>query len=110
MFHIFILVFFETCRFRRVLGENYAFPQDFHTRKLGEISVFCSVLFKNIKKYLLTILIQLILIISLPGFHLEPAIFTNVKDGMFIATEESFGPVIIISRFLDGYVWVVRVD
>ena len=53
---------------------------------------------------------QLILIISLPGFYLEPAIFTDVKDGMFIATEESFGPVMIISRFPDGYVWVVRVD
>jgi len=36
------------------------------------------------------------------GLYLEPAIFTDVKDGMFIATEESFGPVMIISRFKDG--------
>jgi len=36
------------------------------------------------------------------GFFLEPAIFTDVKDGMFVAIEESFGPVIIISRFAQG--------
>jgi len=36
------------------------------------------------------------------GLFLEPAIFTDVKDGMFIATEESFGPVMIISKFKDG--------
>jgi len=36
------------------------------------------------------------------GFFLEPAVFTDVKDGMFIATEESFGPVMIISKFKDG--------
>lgn len=36
------------------------------------------------------------------GFYLEPAIFTDVQDGMFIATEESFGPVMIISRFANG--------
>jgi len=33
---------------------------------------------------------------------LEPAIFTDVKDGMFVAIEESFGPVMIISKFKDG--------
>ena len=38
-----------------------------------------------------------------PGFFLEPAVFTDVQDGMFIATEESFGPVMIISKFKDGY-------
>ena len=48
--------------------------------------------------------------VLLPGFYLEPAIFTDVKDGMFIATEESFGPVMIISRFPDGYVRVVRIN
>ena len=48
--------------------------------------------------------------VLLPGFYLEPAIFTDVKDGMFIATEESFGPVMIISRFTDGYVRVVRIN
>lgn len=36
------------------------------------------------------------------GLFLEPAIFTDVKDGMFIAIEESFGPVMVISRFTDG--------
>ncbi|XP_043934341.1 cytosolic 10-formyltetrahydrofolate dehydrogenase [Protopterus annectens] len=37
-----------------------------------------------------------------PGFFFEPTIFTNVEDHMFIAIEESFGPVMIISRFKDG--------
>nr|XP_033782372.1 cytosolic 10-formyltetrahydrofolate dehydrogenase isoform X1 [Geotrypetes seraphini]XP_033782373.1 cytosolic 10-formyltetrahydrofolate dehydrogenase isoform X1 [Geotrypetes seraphini] len=37
-----------------------------------------------------------------PGFFFEPTVFTNVEDHMFIAKEESFGPVMIISRFSDG--------
>ncbi|XP_032218794.1 cytosolic 10-formyltetrahydrofolate dehydrogenase isoform X2 [Nematostella vectensis] len=37
-----------------------------------------------------------------PGFFFEPAVFTNVEDDMFIAKEESFGPVVIISKFDDG--------
>jgi len=36
------------------------------------------------------------------GLFLEPAIFTNVTDDMFIAKEESFGPIMIISRFPQG--------
>jgi len=36
-----------------------------------------------------------------PGLYFEPTIFTDVKDGMFIATEESFGPIMIISKFKD---------
>uniref|UniRef100_A0A4W3JXR8 10-formyltetrahydrofolate dehydrogenase n=1 Tax=Callorhinchus milii TaxID=7868 RepID=A0A4W3JXR8_CALMI len=48
---------------------------------------------------------------SLPGeknthyyfsFFFEPTVFTNVQDNMFIATEESFGPVMIISKFANG--------
>lgn len=38
-----------------------------------------------------------------PGFFFEPTVFTDVQDHMFIAREESFGPVMIISRFADGY-------
>ncbi|XP_056380869.1 cytosolic 10-formyltetrahydrofolate dehydrogenase isoform X2 [Hyla sarda] len=37
-----------------------------------------------------------------PGFFFEPTIFTDVEDHMFIAKEESFGPVMIISKFTDG--------
>ncbi|NP_001085894.1 cytosolic 10-formyltetrahydrofolate dehydrogenase [Xenopus laevis] len=37
-----------------------------------------------------------------PGFFFEPTIFTDVTDEMFIAKEESFGPVMIISKFNDG--------
>lgn len=34
-----------------------------------------------------------------PGWYFEPTIFTNVKDEMYIAKEESFGPIMIISKF-----------
>lgn len=37
-----------------------------------------------------------------PGFFFEPTIFTDVEDQMYIAKEESFGPVMIISKFSDG--------
>ena len=37
---------------------------------------------------------------------MEPAVFTDVSDDNFIAIEESFGPIMIISKFEDGYVGV----
>ncbi|XP_075406906.1 cytosolic 10-formyltetrahydrofolate dehydrogenase isoform X2 [Tenrec ecaudatus] len=37
-----------------------------------------------------------------PGFFFEPTVLTNVEDHMFIAKEESFGPIMIVSRFADG--------
>lgn len=37
--------------------------------------------------------------IDRPGYYFEPTIFTNVKDNMWIAKEESFGPIMIISKF-----------
>ncbi|XP_012905945.1 cytosolic 10-formyltetrahydrofolate dehydrogenase isoform X2 [Mustela putorius furo] len=40
--------------------------------------------------------------VSRPGFFFEPTIFTDVEDHMFIAKEESFGPIMVISRFADG--------
>jgi len=42
------------------------------------------------------------------GYFLEPAIFTGVEDHMFIAKEESFGPVILISIFNGDIEKVVR--
>ena len=33
---------------------------------------------------------------------MEPTVLTNVEDHMFVAQEESFGPVMIISKFQDG--------
>lgn len=33
------------------------------------------------------------------GYFLEPTIFSDVKDGTFIAVEESFGPIMVISKF-----------
>nr|CAD7572288.1 unnamed protein product [Timema californicum] len=40
--------------------------------------------------------------IDRPGFFLEPTIFTNVEDHMYIAQEESFGPIMVISKFTSG--------
>ncbi|XP_066447546.1 mitochondrial 10-formyltetrahydrofolate dehydrogenase [Eleutherodactylus coqui] len=37
-----------------------------------------------------------------PGFFMEPTVFTNVEDHMYIAEEESFGPIMVISKFKDG--------
>ncbi|XP_064632154.1 cytosolic 10-formyltetrahydrofolate dehydrogenase-like [Lineus longissimus] len=37
-----------------------------------------------------------------PGLFLEPTVFTDVEDKMFVAKEESFGPIMIISKFKDG--------
>lgn len=34
-----------------------------------------------------------------PGWYFEPTIFTDVKDDMYIAKEESFGPIMVISKF-----------
>lgn len=39
-----------------------------------------------------------------PGFFFEPTIFTDVEDHMFIAKEESFGPIMIIIKFENGSV------
>ncbi|XP_048355792.1 mitochondrial 10-formyltetrahydrofolate dehydrogenase isoform X2 [Sphaerodactylus townsendi] len=37
-----------------------------------------------------------------PGFFMEPTILTDVEDHMYVAKEESFGPVMVISKFKDG--------
>uniref|UniRef100_A0A8C3G823 10-formyltetrahydrofolate dehydrogenase n=1 Tax=Cyclopterus lumpus TaxID=8103 RepID=A0A8C3G823_CYCLU len=37
-----------------------------------------------------------------PGYFMEPTVFTNVEDHMFLAKEESFGPVMVVSKFKDG--------
>lgn len=34
-----------------------------------------------------------------PGYYFEPTVFTDVEDHMFIAQEESFGPIMAISKF-----------
>uniref|UniRef100_A0A4W4E7G7 10-formyltetrahydrofolate dehydrogenase n=2 Tax=Electrophorus electricus TaxID=8005 RepID=A0A4W4E7G7_ELEEL len=40
--------------------------------------------------------------VNRPGFFFEPTVFTDVQDHMYIAVEESFGPVMIISKFKEG--------
>ncbi len=34
-----------------------------------------------------------------PGLYMEPTIFADVEDDMYIAREESFGPVMVVSKF-----------
>ncbi|XP_044260875.1 cytosolic 10-formyltetrahydrofolate dehydrogenase isoform X2 [Tribolium madens] len=36
------------------------------------------------------------------GYFLQPTIFSHVEDNMFIAKEESFGPIMVISKFSNG--------
>ncbi|OWK58314.1 Mitochondrial 10-formyltetrahydrofolate dehydrogenase [Lonchura striata] len=45
-----------------------------------------------------------------PGFFMEPTVFTDVEDHMYIAQEESFGPVMVISKFKNGYILLWDVD
>ncbi|XP_068133012.1 mitochondrial 10-formyltetrahydrofolate dehydrogenase [Hyperolius riggenbachi] len=37
-----------------------------------------------------------------PGFFMEPTVLTDVEDHMYIGQEESFGPVMVISKFKEG--------
>lgn len=37
-----------------------------------------------------------------PGFFMEPTVFTDVEDHMYLAKEESFGPIMVISKFRNG--------
>jgi len=37
-----------------------------------------------------------------PGLFLHPTVLTDVTDNMFVAHEESFGPIMVVSRFNDG--------
>ncbi|KAG0711342.1 Cytosolic 10-formyltetrahydrofolate dehydrogenase [Chionoecetes opilio] len=39
-----------------------------------------------------------------PGYFLHPTVFTDVEDHMFLAKEESFGPIMVISKFKNGEV------
>lgn len=36
------------------------------------------------------------------GYFFEPTVFSNVEDHMYIAREESFGPIMVISKFDAG--------
>lgn len=44
------------------------------------------------------------LLLFLTGFFMEPTVFTNVEDHMYLAKEESFGPIMVISKFQNGCV------
>jgi acyl-CoA reductase-like NAD-dependent aldehyde dehydrogenase len=44
-----------------------------------------------------------------PGFFFLPTVFTDVQDHMYIAKEESFGPVMIVSPFENGYEPIISI-
>lgn len=33
-----------------------------------------------------------------PGLYMEPTIFADVEDGTYMAIEESFGPIMVVSK------------
>lgn len=37
--------------------------------------------------------------VNRPGWYFEPTIFIDVEDHMYVAKEESFGPIMLISKF-----------
>ncbi|XP_043223831.1 cytosolic 10-formyltetrahydrofolate dehydrogenase-like isoform X1 [Amphibalanus amphitrite] len=37
-----------------------------------------------------------------PGLYMEPTVLADVEDHMFIAKEESFGPIMVVSKFAEG--------
>ena len=36
------------------------------------------------------------------GYYMEPTVLVDVEDYMFVAQEESFGPIMVVSRFING--------
>ena len=36
------------------------------------------------------------------GLYMEPTIFCDVEDNMFITKEESFGPIMVVTKFNAG--------
>ena len=43
-----------------------------------------------------------IFLLTFAGYFFEPTVFTDVKDNTFLSLEESFGPIMIVSKFEDG--------
>jgi len=39
---------------------------------------------------------------DMPGLYMQPTVLTDVKDHMWIAKEESFGPIMVVSKFNEG--------
>jgi len=39
---------------------------------------------------------------DMPGLYMTPTVITDVHDHMWVAQEESFGPIMVISKFDDG--------
>ncbi|XP_037088208.1 cytosolic 10-formyltetrahydrofolate dehydrogenase-like isoform X1 [Pollicipes pollicipes] len=37
-----------------------------------------------------------------PGLYMEPTVLADVEDHMFVAKEESFGPIMVLSKFAEG--------
>ena len=51
---------------------------------------------------IITSLCKIMYLLMFAGFFFEPTVFTDVKDNTFLSQEESFGPIMIVSKFEDG--------
>lgn len=40
--------------------------------------------------------------VDMPGLYMTPTVITDVYDHMYVAKEESFGPVMVVSKFAEG--------
>merc|ERR1719312_1686312 len=38
----------------------------------------------------------------MPGLYFMPTVLADVEDGMWVAKEESFGPIMVVSKFAKG--------
>ena len=44
----------------------------------------------------------------MPGLYFMPTVLADVEDGMWVAKEESFGPIMVVSKFQKGDTKEVR--
>ena len=44
----------------------------------------------------------------MPGLYFMPTVLADVEDGMWVAKEESFGPIMVVSKFPKGDTKEVR--
>ena len=87
-------------------------PQN-HKAHLDKLVEYCDIGVKEGAKLVLggkrcdrwdrwSVLFNICMIHVRPGLYMEPTIFCDVEDHMYIAKEESFGPIMVVSKFNAG--------
>lgn len=46
--------------------------------------------------------------VDMPGLYMTPTVITDVYDHMYVAKEESFGPIMVVSKFAEGCVFDIE--